>query len=106
MTGCSRHTRIPIDVVTAGFSAGGPGVPVILSGQFAPEVGALELRYSDGSSTRLVPREGWVLYEVPADHLTAARMPAALTTVDRQGVALATQKLHFAPIVRQRQPKP
>lgn len=106
-TGCSTaRTRIPVDVVTAGFSAGGPGVPVVLSGQLAPQVGALVLNYSGGSSIRLTPREGWILYEVPADHLTKRRMPSALTTFDHEGVALATEPLHFAPIVRQRQPNP
>ena len=49
--------------MTAGFSAGGPGSPVVLSGQFSPQVGALVLRYSDDSSIRLTPHEGWVLYE-------------------------------------------
>lgn len=105
--GCRNGSRrIPVDMVTAGFSAGGPGVPVVLSGQLASRVGALLLRYSDGSSLRLTPHEGWVLYEVPADHLTASRMPAALTTLDHKGVALARLPLDFAPIVRQRRPRP
>lgn len=107
-SGCSRPgDRIAIDMVTGGFSAGGPGVPVVFSGQFAPTVHRILLRYSDGTSDEIPLTEGWALFEVPPDALTKRRMPASITTYDANDAALVTLHLTgFAQIIRQRQPHP
>lgn len=99
---CDPRPRIPYDVVTLGFISGLPGVPVVYSGELAPAVAAVAVRYADGRSERLQITEGWVLHEFPPQRLTLATMPVAVTTFDHAGVALVRQELDLAPIVRQR----
>jgi hypothetical protein len=101
---CSLPSDPPLqyDVVTAGFYPGDRGYPYIYGGQFAPQVGAVEMEFSDGTAQRLSLTEGFALYEVPPDRIAAGNWPVAVTTFDRHGVALARDGLRgFAVIVRQ-----
>lgn len=105
--GCTGpDTTLPYDVVTGGLSPGGPGYPFIYSGQFAPEVGAVEMNFADGSASRLSLSDGFVLYEIPASRVDSrTRWPVAVTTYDTDGVALVRNPLRdFGAIVRQQRP--
>lgn len=90
-TSCSRPGDAPMafDTVTGGFIDRTDRVPSLFEGLFAPEVGSVEIGYADGASVRLTPTDGFVLYQVPAEHMTAATRATTITTFDRAGVALA-----------------
>ena len=105
--GCAdASTAIPYDLVSGGFSGGGPGYPFVYSGQFAPQVGAVEMNFADGTAELLPLTDGFVLYEIPEDRITSrSRWPIAVTTYDRKGVALVRNALaDFAALVRQQRP--
>lgn len=105
--GCAGpHAVLPHDVVTGGLSPGGPGYPFVYSGQFASEVGAVEMNFADGTAERLPLTDGFVLYEIPPSRITSrSRWPVGVTTYDTNGVALVRNPLlGFAAIVRQQRP--
>lgn len=107
--GCAGpDTRNAYDVVTGGLSPGDAGYPFVYSGQFAPEVGAVEMNFADGTSERLPLTEGFVLYEIPESRIASlSRWPVAVTTYDTDGIALVRNPLRgFAAIVRQQRPGP
>jgi len=89
--GCTRpgDEPLPYDVVTGSFIRRIDRVSNLFQGQFAPQVGAVEIGYADGDATRLEPTEGFVMFEVPEAHMDPARRAVSITTYDRRGVALA-----------------
>ena len=105
--GCvAANAAIPYDVVTGGLYPGGAGYPFVYAGQFAPQVGAVEMEFADGTVARLPLTEGFVLYEIPSSRIDSrSRWPVTVTTFDRSGVALVRNPLRdFATIVRQQRP--
>lgn len=94
---CSRPGDPPLqyDVVTGGFIRRRDRVSSLFEGQFAPEVGSVTIGYADGTTTRLTPTDGFLLYEVPADHMTPERRATSITTYDHAGVALATTPVRY-----------
>lgn len=103
-TRCTRPTDppLPYDVVSGGFNPGDRGYPYVYSGPFAPEVGAVEMNFADGTSRRLPLNQGFVLFEIPRRNLDKERWPVAVTTFDQDGVALVRNSLgDFGQIVRQ-----
>lgn len=81
------------DVVTGGFEIGERGYPYVYDGEFATEVGSVEMAFSDGSVQKLRLVEGSVLHEVPRARIAAGVRPVSVTTFDHQGVALARDEL-------------
>jgi hypothetical protein len=90
-TGCTRPGDPPLqyDIVTGGFIRRIDRVSNLFEGQFAPQVGSVEIGYADGDATRLEPTEGFVMFEVPEAHMHPARRAVSITTYDRRGAALA-----------------
>ena len=87
--GCTRpgDQSLPYDVVTGGFIRRINRLSNLFEGEFAPQVGSVEIRYADGDTTRLEPKQGFVMFEVPAKHMDPARRAVSITTYDRHGVA-------------------
>lgn len=82
---------LPLDQVTGGFIRRINRAPSLFQGEFASGVGAVEIGYADGTSVRLRPTEGFVLYEVPAGHMRRGHQAVSITTFDRKGVALVQE---------------
>ncbi|WP_217922728.1 hypothetical protein [Miltoncostaea oceani] len=93
---CSRpgdSPSLPDDQVTGSFIRRIDRIPSLFQGQFSSRVGSVEIAYADGTATRLRPTEGYVLYEVPAAHMTKERRAVSVTTFDQQGVALVREEV-------------
>ena len=82
---------LPLDQVTGGFIRRIDRIPSLFQGEFASGVGSVEIGYADGTSVRLRPTEGFVLYEVPAGHMRPGHQAVSITTFDRQGLALVRE---------------
>lgn len=93
--GCSRPGDEPLnyDIITGGFIRRVDRVPSLFQGRFAPQVGSIELGFADGTTKRLRPTEGFILYQVPAVHLRPGHQAVSITTFDRQGVALVHEEV-------------
>jgi hypothetical protein len=96
-SGCTRpgDQSLPYDVVTGGFIRRIHRISNLFEGEFAPQIGSVEIRYADGDTTRLRPKEGFVMFEVPAKHMDPARRAVSITTYDRHGVALARSSVPY-----------
>jgi hypothetical protein len=95
--GCTRPGDQPLsyDVVTGGFIRRINRVSNLFEGEFAPQVRSVEIRYADGDTTRHRPKEGFVMFEVPAKHMHPARRAVSITTYDHHGVALARTSVPY-----------
>ena len=61
---------------------------VVLAGSVAEHVARVVVRYADGDLATVRPRDGFVLYLVPAAHLTAGHEATKIVGEDQTGTAL------------------
>jgi hypothetical protein len=67
----------------------GGGRPVIYSGQVRPEVAVVELRFEDGTTTRLEPVEGFLLAEIGPERYPRGRRLLESVALGADGRVLA-----------------
>jgi hypothetical protein len=86
MTSCTEPDwgRYPVLLNTYG----NPGEFVM--GQVRPDLVRVEIGYADGTETTVVPTRGYVLYEIPAEHIAKGREAVTATAFDRDGKAVPT----------------
>jgi hypothetical protein len=70
---------------------GDPGEFVM--GQVRPDLVRVEIGYADGTKTTVIPTRGYVLYEIPAEHIVKGREAVTATGFDRDGKAVPTWSL-------------
>jgi hypothetical protein len=59
-------------------------------GQVRPDLTRVEIGYADGAKTSVTPTRGYVLYEVPAEHIKLGKEAVTATGFDRDGKLVAT----------------
>lgn len=69
-------------------TSGDPGEFVM--GQVRPGLVRVEIGYADGTTTSVEPTRGYVLYEVPEEHLAKGKEALTATGFDREGNAVPT----------------
>jgi hypothetical protein len=86
MTSCQEPdwSRYPVLLNTYGD----PGEFVM--GQVRPDLTRVEIGYADGAKTSVTPTRGYVLYEVPAEHIKLGKEAVTATGFDRDGKLVAT----------------
>lgn len=67
---------------------GSPGEFVM--GQVRPDLVRVEIGYADGATTSVTPTRGYVLYEIPAEHIVKGKEAVTATGYDREGKRVAT----------------
>jgi hypothetical protein len=91
-----RHTGVTTSCSPPGWT----GAPVQLrvgwspgrfvNGRVRDDVKAVRIRFGDGESVSVEPRRGYVLYAMPAEHLTEGRLPIAADGLDASGNVVGT----------------
>ena len=86
MTSCQEPdwSRYPVMLNTYG----NPGEFVM--GRVRPDLARVEIGYADGAKTDVTPTRGYVLYEVPAEHIELGKEAVTATGFDRDGKLVAT----------------
>ncbi len=92
--GCSRGTE-PLQagqpVLALGFS--GAVTHVTLCCTVGPAVARVEARFQDGDRVELTPRDGYLIWPVPARHYPRGNRLEELIAFDAAGHQIATQRL-------------
>jgi hypothetical protein len=76
--------------LNGGLSGGAD--PILLFLQTKPDVAAVELRYQNGDSERVMPVDGFVLTEITTAHYAQGRRLASAVALDRSGSTLDTER--------------
>ena len=86
MTSCAEPDwrRYPVMLNTYG----NPGEFVM--GRVRPDLERVEIGYADGAKTSVTPTRGYVLYEIPAEHIAKGKEALTATGYDREGKRVAT----------------